>query len=120
MPGSGGPGPFPPPSPPPTSQEELPGFYCLVAAPADTPPGPQQLLSKACGAPGRWGGGLAWTSSQAQELILRILFVQLCRSEDCCQTRVLIFIVFLEQQGCYYKRPGRVRREAKKRDCTAS
>ena len=57
MPGSGGPGPFPPPSPPPTSQEELPGFYCLVAAPEDTPPGPQQLLSKACGAPGRWGGG---------------------------------------------------------------
>lgn len=50
---------------------------------------------------------------QAWELISTT--IQLCRSEDCCQNRALIFIVFLEQQGCCYKCSGRENREAKKR-----
>lgn len=46
--------------------------------------------------------------------MLKTMFIQLCWSEDCCQTRVLIFIVFLNQQGCYYKCSVRENREAKK------
>jgi hypothetical protein len=53
----------------------------------------------------------AWGSSPGAAVIL----FNSSAGTKTCQTRVLVFVVFLEQQGCYYKCSERQVKEAKRR-----